>query len=142
MRSIVVMSLGLALALPGAAGAQSGLAGGPDGSSGRAKVGASAQSSDGRDTLLKASTPPADGAAASRQKLPRPENAIGPDLIAYVFAPIGGMVVPISAGLRTIDAVIAPVTSVFQPLTGPYVTGPETAPVIPEPVLSRSGPRK
>lgn len=165
MRPIVVMSLGLILALPSAAGAQpspqdagpAAVPGQPLDAALRRRADQNAMAAETRGTLLAPGAPPqAGGSAPPAQRPPRPEKAIGPDLAGYIFAPIGVIVGPITEGLHAFDAAIAPINEALQPITGPYgaalVVGPDGAPVPPEvavaepappePPRSARGPRK
>lgn len=153
MRSIVVTSLGLILALPGAALAQPMPQGSPQGLGAPLAPGMpmegndprrpseSPMSAEARSALMGAGAkPPADLAPGNGvppgQRPPRPEKAIGPDIASAIFAPIGVIVAPITQGLHAFDAAIAPINEVFQPLTGPYdaalVVGPDGARLAPE----------
>lgn len=144
MRPIVVMSLGLILALPGAALAQpasqgAGLTAAPglpaEGANSRraSEGGASAET---RGALLGAGAAPSAGVTPPAERPPRPAKAIGPDIASAIFAPIGVIVAPITEGLHAFDAAIAPINEALQPLTGPYgaalVVGPDGAPLAPE----------
>ena len=149
MRLIVVMSLGLILALPGAALAQLSPQGArapaapvlpSDGTNSR-RTSESATSAEARGALLGSGAAPSAGAAPGGpaqpgQRPPRPEKAIGPDVASALFAPIGVIVAPITEGLHAFDAAIAPINEAFQPITGPYdaalVVGPDDAPLAPE----------
>jgi len=167
MRPIVVMSLGLILALPSAAGAQplpqdagaGAVPGQPQDAASRRRAEQNAMAAETRGALLAPGAPPqAGGIAPPAQRPPRSEKAIGPDLAAYIFAPIGGIVGPITEGLHAFDAAIAPINEALQPITGPYgaalVVGPDGAPLAPEataaaaepaaaePPRSARGPRK
>ncbi len=168
MKRIVVMGLGLALALPCAAGAQP-AAQGPGGAAlpgqppapGTSGPSGSGLSPNARGALLGPAVPAAGltpgGGAPAGQRPPRPENALGPDLAGAIFAPIGVIVAPFTEGLHAFDAAIAPINEALQPITGPYgaalVVGPDGAPVPPEaavepvpavpaPAPARIGPRK
>lgn len=122
MRSIVVLSLGLILGAPFTAEAQPL----PGGTTLPAAPGA-APLAKGRDgaasaTLLSdpaAAAPGPRGFDPPGQKPPRPDTAVGPDLLAYIFAPVGGIVGPITEGIHVFDAALAPVNAVLLPLTGP-----------------------
>lgn len=144
MRAIIRTGLILALALPGAAAAQQ-----PETAPGRPGVD-SRPGPAGRAALLEANpaapgAPPA-GAPAGPQKPPRPEKAIGPDLMAYVFAPIGTVVVPITEGLHAFDAAIAPVNAALLPVTGPLdpalLQPADAPPPAAAPAKAPVGPRK
>ena len=131
IRSIFVLSLGLTLGASFAVEAQPL----PGGTTLPSAPGV-AQSSKGRQgaasaTLLAdpaASAPIPRGFDPPGQKPPRPDNAVGPDLLAYVFAPIGGMVGPITEVLHVFDAALAPVNALLLPLTGPQTAASETSP--------------
>ncbi len=121
MRSIVVLSLGLILGAPFTAEAQPL----PGGTTLPAAPGA-APLAKGRDgaasaTLLSdpAAAAPGRGASTRRAEAAAADTAVGPDLLAYIFAPVGGIVGPITEGLHVFDAALAPVNAVLLPLTGP-----------------------
>lgn len=153
VRAIVVTSLGLALAFPFAAGAQTALRGQDIAAApGLPQDGSRRPGSAGPAFPEPAASPQAPLAAGGfsppGQKPPRPEKAIGPDLVAYIFEPIGGMVGPITEGLHAFDAAIAPINEALQPLTGPYgaalEVAPDEAPGPAEtgPLPAKRGPRK
>ncbi|NEU12661.1 hypothetical protein G3T14_10985 [Methylobacterium sp. BTF04] len=74
---------------------------------------------------------------------PRSEAAIGPDLMYYVFAPIGGMVGPITEGIHRFDAAIAPISEALQPIVGPLDLPPPEPAITPEPAVTHAlRPRK
>lgn len=88
-----------------------------------------------------ASTPAPGGFDPPGQKPPRPDNALGPDLVAYVFAPVGRIVGPITEGLHAFDAALAPVNAVLLPLTGPRTVASEAPPTPPSvPPLAAAEP--
>jgi hypothetical protein len=136
MRSIVMTALGLAITVSFGAAAQ------PTSPTRGTPTGLGSQPADaGRQAPMGASGLPeprsalpasVGGFVPPGQRPPRPETAIGPDLAAYLFAPIEGMVGPITEGLHAFDAAIAPINEALQPVTGPYgaalEVAPETAP--------------
>lgn len=151
MRSIVIVSLGLILASPITAQAQVAsskplIPGAP----------VQTQTGTGRSGSASATLLETPGAAPSApsgfdppgQKPPRPDTAIGPDLVAYIFAPVGKIVGPITEGLHVFDASLAPINAVLLPLTGPHDPAPEVAPAsapvspVAEAVPTTRGPRK
>jgi hypothetical protein len=71
----------------------------------------------------------AAAAPAPVRKAARPEKTFGPDLAAFVAAPVGVIVTPINAGLRAFDAAMAPLNDALRPVTGPLVLAPPPAPV-------------
>lgn len=71
----------------------------------------------------------AAAAPAPVRKAARPEKTFGPDLAAFVAAPVGVIVTPINAGLRAFDAAMAPLNDALRPITGPLVLAPPPAPV-------------
>ncbi len=77
----------------------------------------------------------AGAVAAPTRKAVRPEKTFGPDLAAFVAAPVGVIVTPINEGLHAFDAAMAPLNEALRPITGPLA--PVSAP-IPVPV----GPAK
>ncbi|WP_243934975.1 hypothetical protein [Methylobacterium sp. E-025] len=71
----------------------------------------------------------AAAAPAPVRKAARPEKTFGPDLAAFVAAPVGVIVTPINAGLRAFDAAMAPLNDALRPITGPLVLAPPPTPV-------------
>lgn len=135
-----MLSLGLTLGIPCTADAQP-LA---SGTTAPAAPGL-AQPRNGRDGSASAAlladpaapVPASAGFPPTGQKPPRPDNAVGPDLFAYIFAPVGRIVGPISEGLHAFDAALAPVNAVLLPLTGPQTVAseaPPPPPLAPQPV--------
>ncbi len=87
--------------------------------------------------------PIGEDAPGARSRPPRSEKAIGPDLTAYIFAPIEVIVTPINDGVHGFDALIAPINDVLQPIVGPLNLGsPQPAETVIVPPPPRIGPRK
>lgn len=131
--------LAAALVLPGLAAAQPMTSqGAPGGRPGAPDGDASRLGGSKRDDLM------APGRAPGAGKPPRPERAIGPDLMAYVFAPIGVIVAPITDGIHHFDAAIAPLDAVLAPITGPVDPNlfASPAPAAPDTPPAGRGPRK
>lgn len=78
-----------------------------------------------------ANTLGASPVAAPTRKAVRPEKTFGPDLAAYVAAPVGAIVAPINAGLHAFDAAMAPLNDALRPITGPLAPIPVPVPVGP-----------
>ncbi|WP_018262314.1 hypothetical protein [Methylobacterium sp. WSM2598] len=125
MRRSILTGLAALLALSGAAPAQDGRAPGAaarTAASGSARLGLGGAAAAQRDALLQSA--PADPS----QRPPRPATALGPDIVAPLFAPIGLIVSPVTEGLHLFDEAVAPLGEVLRPVTGPSNPAPAEAP--------------